>query len=348
MGLYLQKAKQTFGRDDLAVASYHMGMGNLETVIDAYAEQDGIETKGRPVADVVAEGDISYAKLYFDSSPLTHQKAYDVLSSFEDDSSTYLWRVMAAREIIRAYHDDRAALAIWRRCTRTRRPPRRSSIPQDETRTFDDPSELEDGLDSGELVAIPEGPEYGYKIGPQLGELTKQLGVDRSLYEALRPEALATLIYMTSRVQAITGEHSSKDDLIVTSAVRDQQYQDALVGANPEATPAYSLHTTGYSFDILRDYANGKEAEAFQFVLDRMKALGVIDYAVEPEAIHVTVSDLAEAACSTTSGGRRLASRRMAHERIEARARDDGSRRGRLAPCSRSRRRARCRSAWRC
>ena len=294
MGLYLQKAKQTFGRDDLAVASYHMGMGNLETVIDTYAAEEGVETKDRPVADVVAADDLSYAQLYFDTSPLTHQKAYGVLSGFEDDSSTYLWRVLAAKEIMRAYHDDRGALSDLATLYTNKATAEEVFHPQDETRTFDDPGELQDGIDAGELVAIPKGPEYGYKIGPQLGELTKQLGVDRSLYEALRPEALATLIYMTSRVQAISGKDSAKDDLIVTSAVRDQQYQDALIGSNPEATPAYSLHTTGYSFDILRDYASGKEAEAFQFVLDRMKALGVIDYAVEPQAIHVTVSDLAE------------------------------------------------------
>jgi hypothetical protein len=31
---------------------------------------------------------------------------------------------------------------------------------------------------------------------------------------------------------------------------------------------------------------------AFQFVLDRLSAIALIDYAVEPGAIHVTVSDL--------------------------------------------------------
>jgi hypothetical protein len=293
MGLYLEKAKKIFGRDDLAVASYHMGIGNLETVIRDYAEQGGLDTQGKSVGEIVADNDLSYAQLYFDTSPLTHQKAYDVLASFEDDSPTYLWRVLAARQIMSGWHDDRSSLSDLATLYTNKATSEEVFHPQEETRTFDDPGELQDGLDSGELVAIPKGPEYCYRVGPQLGELTKQLGVDRSLYEALRPEALATLIYMTSRVQAITGKHSAKDDLIVTSAVRDQEYQDALVGSNPEATPEYSLHTTGYSFDILRDYASDKEAVAFQFVLDRMKALGVIDYAVEPQAIHVTVSDLA-------------------------------------------------------
>ncbi len=73
--------------------------------------------------------------------------------------------------------------------------------------------------------------------------------------------------------------------------MRDEEYQRALVGINPEATSEYSLHTTGYSFDILRKYRNDRQAEAFQFMLDRLRALAVIDYAVEPTAIHITVSD---------------------------------------------------------
>ena len=54
------------------------------------------------------------------------------------------------------------------------------------------------------------------------------------------------------------------------------------------------MHTTGYSFDILRKYGSGKQAAAFQFVLDRMRALGLLDYAYEPAAIHITVSNNAK------------------------------------------------------
>ena len=76
----------------------------------------------------------------------------------------------------------------------------------------------------------------------------------------------------------------------MTSAVRDLEYQALLAARNPEATQEYSLHTTGWSFDVLREYQNDLQASAFQFVLDRLRALAVIDYAVEPRAIHVTVS----------------------------------------------------------
>ncbi len=160
--------------------------------------------------------------------------------------------------------------------------------PEDETRVFADPGEIERAIEEEELLPIPDGTEFGYAIDSEMGELAPKLGVESSLYRALRPEALATLIYMASRVREING---GKGELTVTSADRDQQYQDELVGINNEATSAYSLHTTGYSFDVLRDYSSDRQAEAFQFMLDRLRALDVIDYAVEPEAIHITVSN---------------------------------------------------------
>ena len=76
--------------------------------------------------------------------------------------------------------------------------------------------------------------------------------------------------------------------------MRDRTYQDLLVQSNIQATQEYSLHTTGWAFDIRRDYESRKQARSFQYVLDRLRALGVIDYAVEPGAIHVTVSDEGE------------------------------------------------------
>ena len=121
-----------------------------------------------------------------------------------------------------------------------------------------------------------------------MGELAPKLGGDPSTYRALRPEALAALTYIGAKVKAISGDERP---LKVTSSVRDREYQEALIGVNGEATTEYSLHTTGYSFDIKRDYESNKQAAAFQFVLDRMRALALLDYAYEPTAIHVTVSD---------------------------------------------------------
>jgi hypothetical protein len=83
--------------------------------------------------------------------------------------------------------------------------------------------------------------------------------------------------------------------LRLTSTVRDDRYQQVLAARNIEATRRYSLHTTGWAFDIARDYRDREHALAFQFVLDRLRALNLIAWVREPHAIHVTVSSEAEA-----------------------------------------------------
>ena len=87
---YLQIAKRALARDDLAVTSYHMGIGNLQTVLRDYSA--GAKPK-----------DLSYVQVYFDSSPLHHRAAYDLLSRFGDDSSNYYWKVLAAEQIMQMY-----------------------------------------------------------------------------------------------------------------------------------------------------------------------------------------------------------------------------------------------------
>src|SRR3954463_11982540 len=91
---YLQMAQKKFGRTDLAIATYHMGMGNLQTILSRYGDQDP-----------------SYAKLYFDTAPMRKPAAYRLLSSLGDDSSTYYWKVRAAHEIMQLYRNARQKLA---------------------------------------------------------------------------------------------------------------------------------------------------------------------------------------------------------------------------------------------
>ena len=90
---YLRIARRALGRDDLAVVSYHMGIGNLQGALRAYGDDD-----------------VCYARLYFDSTPLEHAEAHRRLATLGDDSATYLWRVRAAEEIMRLYRDDPARL----------------------------------------------------------------------------------------------------------------------------------------------------------------------------------------------------------------------------------------------
>jgi soluble lytic murein transglycosylase-like protein len=281
---YLEIAEERFGAENLALASYHMGIGNLESVIRAYVRADD----SVPIGQVVVDAGLSYAQLYFDSGPNRHGAAYELLAGFGDESSTYPWKVLASERIMDAYRDDPEALAATADLATNKATLEEVFHPENETDVFEDPGEIESAIRDGDLVPLPDDPGLGWEIEPEMGEHAAELDEEPSLYRALRPEALATLTYLAGLVR---NESDEPTPLRVTSAVRDLSYQDLLIASNPEATQEYSLHTTGWSFDVLRDYASSAQAAAFQYELDRLRALALLDYAVEPGAIHVTVSE---------------------------------------------------------
>ena len=86
----------------------------------------------------------------------------------------------------------------------------------------------------------------GLRRDRRMGELARRVHQPASLYRGLRPEALAMALYIGAQVRAISGQAP----LIVTSTVRDGRYQDELVTRNREATRHFSLHTTGWAFDV--------------------------------------------------------------------------------------------------
>jgi hypothetical protein len=268
-GRYLETARERFGRDDLATASYHMGIGNLEGVLAAFGEDDP-----------------SYAELYFDSTPWHHRRAYGLLASFGDDSSTYWWRVLASRQIMRLYRDDRPALERTAALQTAKASAEEVLHPESGTRVFSDPDALDRAYHHGTLRPFP-ARVAGLRRDRRMGELAERLGHDASLYRGLRPAAFALAVYMSELVRRAGG---GPVPLTVTSTVRDRGYQRQLVRRDREATSLYSLHTTGWAFDVLRRYSGPAQALAFQFALDRLQALDLIAWVREPAAIHVTAA----------------------------------------------------------
>ena len=262
-------------REDLLVASYHMGIGNLQEVLRRYGHSD-----------------VPYAQLYFDSSPLRHAGTWRKLASLGDDSASYWFRILAAREIMRLWREDPDALRRIAALQTAKNSSEELLHPSDDTKEFDTPAELRRARNDGDLLRLPvRAPRAGLRADKGIGELARGLGQSPDLYRALRPEALSTLGYLGYTVRRISGDRRG---LVVTSTVRDQTYQRVLIGRNAQATRNFSLHTTGYAVDIRRSYTSRAQALAFQFVLDRLRALNLLAYVVEPGAIHFTASSEAE------------------------------------------------------
>jgi hypothetical protein len=261
---YLQVAERTFGRADLALESYHMGIGNLNRVLTLY---DG----GRAVP---------YSQLYFDCAPDHHSAAYALLSSFGDDSWTYYWRVLAAEQIMRLYRTDRPGLQRLASLQSAAGSAEEVLHPPSETETFSSPGSLDRAYASRAVVPLPaNASQLGLAYYPGMGTKARHFGFSPSLYRGLRPEALAVLTWIAARVRALSGT----SPLIVTSSVTDARAQRALGYSDPPAAG-------GWSFTIERRYSSGHQAMAFQSVLDLLQSLNLISWERFPQEIAVTVA----------------------------------------------------------
>jgi soluble lytic murein transglycosylase-like protein len=273
---YLTIARENLGREDLAFVSYHMGIGNLQDVLADYGG-------GRP----------SYAQVYFDSTPTRHAPAQRRLAAFGDDSSNYLWKLYAAREVMRLLREDRGELERLQALHGAKASAEEVLHPPESTARFGTPDVLRAAWDGDEIQILPDDPvRTGLSRDPRMGELAPRIASVPGLYRGLRPEALATALYIGAQTREYAG---GEGPLVVTSTVRDEAYQRRLVRGNGEATRNYSLHTTGWAFDIARSYRSKRQALAFQFVLDRLQVLNVIAWAREPRAIHITAAADADA-----------------------------------------------------
>jgi Transglycosylase SLT domain len=262
---YLQLAEHQFGREDLAIESYHMGIGNLHHVL---ADYDG----GRSVP---------YVQLYFDSAPDHHAAAYDLLAGFGDDSSLYYWRVLGAVQIMRLYRSDRTTLERLASLQTDDDAGAAVLHPPSLTPGFADPAALAAAYQRRRLVPLPaNGVARGLAFSSGMGAQAAKLGGTESLYRGLAPVALRLLIELAARVRALSGVAAP---LRVHSTVSDVSYQHHLGSSDPPAT-------TGYSFQITRRYASGAQAGAFQAMLDRLQSLNLIAWARGSSTIEVTVA----------------------------------------------------------
>ena len=131
--------------------------------------------------------------------------------------------------------------------------------PENETEVFETPDEISDALDDGDLVPLPDEPALGWEPDQDIGELAGELDQSPELYRALRPEALATLTYLAGLVREQSGA--------ATPAAGDERRpRPHLPGparaVELQATAEYSLHTTGWAFDIRRDYESKQQARS--------------------------------------------------------------------------------------
>jgi hypothetical protein len=227
---------------------------------------------------------VSYAQLYFDSSPTRHAAAFNLMAGFSDDSVLYYWRVLGAVAIMHLYRTDRGALE--RLAALQTADDAGGAVLHSLTRPYTDPAALSTAYQHRELVPLPSNATaLGIGVAADMGAGADRVGAPRSLYRGLRPVALRLLIDLTAEVRRLSGVAAP---LTIATTVQDEHYQQ-------REGIYYSPSATGFSFEIERRYANGAQAGALQAVLDRLQSLNLIAWAREPSTIEVTVASDAAA-----------------------------------------------------
>lgn len=267
---YLEHARHALGGWDLAVAAYHLGIPSVRAAIRA-SDVEGVPT---------------FAQLYFGSAPDRHGAVWRHVAS------PYYWKVLAAKRVMLLYRTDQSALLFEQRQQAQKNSAEEVLHPRYRTPRFSNPRAIVSAWKHHVLRAIPLNTRRTHiAIGPFFGDQAHKLGRSRRLYRGLRPATLDVLLYIGKRVHEISG---TRAPLILTSALRDNRYQSVLMRVNANAARTYSIHTTGYAFDIARAYATRRQARAFQFVLDRLESVNAIAYIREAAAIHVAVASDAQ------------------------------------------------------
>src|SRR5829696_4464112 len=110
-GRYLAFAQPKFGRDDFAVASYHMGVGNLAEAIRAYVGPE----EERLARTLVEDEDLSYAQLHFLAADEAEALAEAMRAFGSGSRLRILFELLAGEKTV----DELAAAAEW---SKVRRP----------------------------------------------------------------------------------------------------------------------------------------------------------------------------------------------------------------------------------
>ena len=263
---YLETAQRRFGREDLAFESYHMGIGNLTDVLDAY---DGGTS-------------VPYVQLYFDSTPTRHAASFKLLASFQDESSLYYWRILGAVQIMKLYRTDRGALKRLSSLELADAAGGSVLHPPGRPKRFATPQALSDAYQAKTVVPLPSNATaLGLAYDASMGSGAAAVSAPRSLYRGLSPIALHLLLELADQVRKVSG---GLTPLRVGSTVTDARFDAARGSFDPMAE-------TGYAFAIDRRYRSGTQAGAFQDLLDRLQSLNLIAWVADGNHIDITVAN---------------------------------------------------------
>ncbi len=301
-----------FGDWDFASFAYHSGRGVVTNWVKIYISPRPVGSGGK--ADL-QRYKITYERLYFDCSPYHNTGSYAIYKKLMlpkeqggkgDFGPNYPHKINRWIDMLQLCSSDRAAfesLAALQRYENEQgvmvaRDHRMWSYFRDTDKIYEDRGDLEDALQAGEIVQVPNDPKFGFQLRMEgSGSVGEYDTKNRKLYIATKPETAGCLLYVMSelrRLRQVAVERGANLKELpvfeVTSLTRTLEYQKRLRGFNPVATKAVSFHVMGAAFDITRKGVPAEAQRDIEFILNELDSLGFIGWVLEDAAYHVVVA----------------------------------------------------------
>ncbi len=261
---YLVRLWRRFGSLDWALQAYHGGERGAERTLGYFLSEGG-------------KSPVSFADLYFGTSPRKMPKTFSYFYGRADDHRYYAWRVQMAQEALALYRESPEKFRARWETLAPGYPMDRAWYPNELDAAFADVAALQAAYRSGRLLALPDAGES--VVVETLAPLDPE---NERWYRGLRPEALG----MLQRLAAIYREEGGRAPLSVCGATttveyaaREQTRGDA--APDGEEAPALTLHATGLCVDVRRpaDLWDRKVLEyALSALGDRMRIAWLRDY----------------------------------------------------------------------
>ncbi len=252
------------------------------------------------VPDLVAERGLTWARVFFDTGPVRNAAAYRLLSRLGDDSPTYYWRVLAAREIMRLWREDPAAVRDLAALHTAKASAEEVLHPPDETIRFVRPGRRGGGVAEPAAAAAARRSRPSRALRrPDDGRARPEARAGAgALPWAARRGARDARVHRRARACAerchspARGDEHRQGRGIPASPSPLEPRGDA---AATRCTRPGSPSTSGAATSRLRRHGRSSTCST------RSTARGLIAWVREPGAIHVTVSSAAVAARGRTA-----------------------------------------------
>lgn len=286
----IARRSAVYGRSDFEVAEYHMGAGNMLSVLSLYT---GEKVDSKNAAEIIRRKKLTYPLVFFNNTARYKKDLYSYFGRLADYSPTYYFRIQAAYDLLKIYRQQQGSYAAILEQFRPKfddkeESPNRmwSYYGQADVKRFSilNLDQLKTEWKHGRIVPMPNQPDrFGVRIRTS-GEspIAEKDPANRQWYLGSEPATLGCLLYLAYELRQF--ESMAFRPLETNSLVRDVMYQAKLSRGNSVARTELPTHVMAKGFDLPRKVMSAGQLADLTFLLKDLESLGLISWIQEGAA----------------------------------------------------------------